>query len=97
MSSPRDHLPVYVQYDIARYQSYGWNPRLILDIIYRRHAYRLSANCLKALKNQTECPHKCTSHCWIKRMAHPTPNPEWLKELQRKTVFDTALLQFPKK
>ena len=97
MSSPRDYLPVYVQYDIARYQSYGWNPRLILDIVYRRHAYRLSSNCLKAMKNHSECPHKCTSHCWIKRMAHPAPNPEYLDELRRRTAPDMASLQFPKK
>ncbi|MDO4974110.1 MAG: hypothetical protein Q4E38_07870 [Eubacteriales bacterium] len=86
MSTPRDHLPVYVQFDIERYLSYGWKPSLILSMIYRRHAYRIVHNCVEALQNGTSCPGKCEDHCWIKRVARPVPKAEWLEELRRKAA-----------
>ena len=86
MSSPRERLPVYVQFDIERYLSYGWNPSLIKDMIYRRHAYRIVKNCVDALRDGTPCPRKCETHCWIKRTARPVPDREWLEALKKKTA-----------
>ena len=84
MSTPREFLPVYVQFDIERYLSYSWKPSLITEIIYRQHGYRIVHNCVNALRDGTDCPRRCKEHCWIKRVGKPDPDPEWLEELRRK-------------
>ncbi len=84
MSTPREFLPVYVQFDIERYLSYNWKPSLITEMIYRRHGYRIVHNCVTALRDGTGCPGRCEEHCWIKRVGKPDPDPEWLEELRRK-------------
>ena len=94
MSTPRDHLPVYVQFDIERYLSYGWKPSLIRDMIYRRHGYRIVHACVEALQNDTSCPHKCKERCWIKRVARPVPKQDWLEELRRKAAPTLTLERY---
>ena len=76
---PRDRLPVYVQFDIERYLSYGWKLPLITELIGRRHGYRLAAACVRALRDGTDCPKKCAVHCWIKRVAHREPDLDWIR------------------
>ena len=86
MSTPRDRLPVYVQFDIERYLSSGWTPSLIRSMVYRRHAYRITHSCVEAMQADTLCPCKCEEHCWIKRMASPVPKQDWLEELRKKAA-----------
>lgn len=96
MSTPGEHLPVYVQFDIERYLSYGWKPSLIRTMIYRRHAYRVTHCCIAALENKTSCPLKCAEHCWIKRVARPKPNREWLEALHKKAAPHTPTAWYEK-
>ena len=86
MNSPRELLPVYVQFDIERYLSYGWKPSLITEMIYRRHGYRIVHNCVAALRDDEPCPRWCAEHCWIRRVARPEPDPGWLEELRQKSA-----------
>ncbi len=86
MASPHEFLPVYVQFDIERYLSYRWGTSLITEMIYRRHAYRIVRSCVLAMRDDTPCPQKCLEHCWIKRVAHPTPDPSLLEELRRRVA-----------
>lgn len=94
MSTPRDRLPVYVQFDIERYLSYGWKQSLIRDMIYRRHAYRITHSCIAALQNNNACPRKCEDHCWILRVARPQPRQDWLEELRKKTAPFTPVSRY---
>ena len=96
MSTPRDRLPVYVQFDIERYLSYGWKPSLIRSMIFRRHAYRITHACISSLRDGSSCPAKCDSHCWIMRVAKPIPNREWLETLRRKTAPSTPMSRYGK-
>ena len=96
MSTPRDRLPVYVQFDIERYLSYGWKPSLIQSMIYRRHAYRIAHSCIAALRSGGACSRKCESHCWIQRVARPQPKPDWLEELRKKTAPHTPMARYGK-
>ena len=94
MSTPRDHLPVYVQFDIERYLSYGWKPSLIQSIIGRRHAYRIVHGCVEAIRTGAPCPRKCEAHCWIKRTAKPVPKQDWLEELRERAVPEVSLERY---
>ena len=94
MSTPRDHLPVYVQFDIERYLSYGWKPSLIQSMIGRRHAYRISHSCIEGLRCGTPCPRKCEEHCWVKRRAKPMPNRDWLEELREKAAPEVPMARY---
>ena len=96
MSSPRDRLPVYVQFDIERYLSYGWKPSFIQSMIFRRHAYRITHACIDALQSHRSCPRKCEEHCWIKRMARPVPKRDWLEELRKKAAPSTPMERYGK-
>lgn len=82
---PRDMLPVYIQFDIERYLSYGWKLPLITELIYRRHGYRLTAACVRALREGTDCPGKCSEHCWIKRVSHREMDLEWVRAQKRQS------------
>ena len=94
MSTPRDRLPVYVQFDIERYLSYGWKPSLIQSMIYRRHAYRITHKCVEAIRENGDCPQKCGDHCWIRRVAKREPNAELLEALHRKAAPDTPMERY---
>ena len=96
MSTPRDHLPVYVQFDIERYLSYGWKPGLIQDMIFRRHGYRIVHSCVEALRRGASCPRRCEEHCWIKRTARPVPDPDWLETLREKAAPSTPIARYEK-
>ncbi len=96
MSSPRDHLPVYVQFDIERYLSYGWKPALIQSMVYRRHAYRITRRCIAALHGRSACPRKCEEHCWIMRVAKPLPDLNWLEELRKKSAPRIPMARYRK-
>ena len=88
MSSPRELLPAVVQFDLLRYLSYSWKPSLIQDIIARRYGFRLTHNCIRAMKNNADCPPRCPESCWLRRDAYRIPklvtpeelDPEFLKE-----------------
>ena len=97
MSTPRACLPVYVQFDIERYLSYGWKPALITEMIYRRHGYRLVHSCVKSLRDGTDCPHKCREHCWIRRVARPKPDLGWVEALRGRIAPSTPFSTYYKK
>ena len=86
MATPRDHLPVYVQFDIERYLSYGWKPSLIRSMIGRRHAVRIVHSYVEAIRSGAPCPRRCEEHCWVKRTARPVPKQDWLEELRKKAA-----------
>lgn len=96
MSTPHERLPVYVRFDIERYLSYGWKPSLIQNMIYRRHAYRITHSCVEAIRKGTACPCKCEEYCWVKRVAKPVPDPEWLEALRKRTAPDIAMTRYRK-
>lgn len=96
MSTPRAHLPVYVQFDIERYLSYGWKSALISEMIYRRHGYRLVRGCVKALRDGTDCPRKCSENCWIRRVARPEPDYRWVEELRKSAAPSTPFSTYYK-
>ncbi len=94
--TPRDCLPVYVQFDIDRYLSYGWKPSLVQNMIYRRHAYRITHSCIHALQAGTACPRKCAENCWVRRTARPVPNREWLEALRKKITREIPVERYIK-
>ena len=84
MSSPRERLPLPVQWDVQRYLSYGWKDALILSLVARRHGWHLSHACLRALRRGEDCPRKCPEACWLRQESLPKPDLRWLDELEKK-------------
>ena len=63
---PEELLHPMILQAVKRYISYRWDNGIIQDLVRFRFNVRLSAKCLKAIRNDESCTEYCRSHCVLK-------------------------------